>query len=692
MTNSIKPKYVAALATIVVAVLVLFFIYSLLEFRHAEKNYVIANSIKNNFFERSSIRDQYFLHQDDRLVDQWDISKQTASTLLQQASVTEQSTEGIRILKRLQTVLDETAVLFHRIVNNHKLLNLADSRRPIYEEADKRLSSQLLLRAAVFRDAAIALEGYNSQRIRVAYQRVTIIAGLIGLVLAIGAIYFSIYLIRKEKEAALAKSEEQFRLMFENIMEGVVFHNSRGEITSANQQALNILGLTLDQLQGRTSVDPRWHSIHEDGSDFPGETHPAMVALATGKPISEVVMGILNPVEKQTRWISVSAVPLLSPVESKPDKVFATFSDITEHKHLEDELRESETRFRHFFEKNKSVMLLIEPTSGAIIEANQAAAKYYGFEQHRLIGMSISDINILPLEEVALERQRALHEERNYFNFRHRIASGELRDVEVYSTPAEVSGKSLLFSVIHDITGRKNLERQKLEEREHMVNLERMSSLGTMVGGVAHEINNPLMGVINYVEFARDKAVDPKSMEVLDLALHEINRIKKIVQNMMVFVHIDSASTASCNVTEAVNLSIALLDGEFQKHAIQVSIDLADGLPQVKCNLGSLEQVLINLLLNARDALEEQAERRITIKGMCENEKVVLTVSDNGPGIKEEALTNIFVPFFTTKPVGKGTGLGLAVSRQLVEKYGGSLRLQDEKDVGACFRLEFNKA
>jgi C4-dicarboxylate-specific signal transduction histidine kinase len=219
-----------------------------------------------------------------------------------------------------------------------------------------------------------------------------------------------------------------------------------------------------------------------------------------------------------------------------------------------------------------------------------------------------------------------------------------------------------------------------------------MSSLGTMVGGVAHEINNPLMGVINYVEFARDKAADAKSKEVLDKALHEINRIKKIVQNMMVFVRVDSTSTASCDVTEAVNLAVALLDGELQKHAIQVSIELADELPQVKCNLGSLEQVLINLLLNARDALEEREERRIAIKGICENERVVLTVSDNGPGIKEGVLHNMFVPFFTTKPVGKGTGLGLAVSRQLIEKCGGSLRLQDEEGEGACFRLEFYKA
>jgi PAS domain S-box-containing protein len=123
-----------------------------------------------------------------------------------------------------------------------------------------------------------------------------------------------------------------------------------------------------------------------------------------------------------------------------------------------DHLQESESRFRHFFEKSRSVMLQLEPGSGEIIAANQAAAAYYGYPRQSLVGMRISDINTLPPEEITLERQRALREERNYFNFRHRLASGEIREVEVYSTPIEASGKPLLFSVIHDITQRKQQE------------------------------------------------------------------------------------------------------------------------------------------------------------------------------------------------------------------------------------------
>jgi PAS domain S-box-containing protein len=227
-----------------------------------------------------------------------------------------------------------------------------------------------------------------------------------------------------------------------------------------------------------------------------------------------------------------------------------------------------------------------------------------------------------------------------------------------------------------DNTARK----QVLEARERMIQIEKLSSLGTMVGGVAHEINNPLMGVMNYVEYARDKAIDPKSIEVLGSALHEIDRIREIVQHMLVFVRTDGAHQVRCNVHDSVKQTAALLEGEFRKNAVQLQIDLPEDLPLVKCSAGSLQQVLVNLLLNARDAVAGQAEQRITIRGQHMDGKIILSVCDNGPGVKDDIRQKIFDPFFTTKPIGKGTGLGLAVSQQLVEEVGGSLSYDGKKE------------
>ena len=132
-----------------------------------------------------------------------------------------------------------------------------------------------------------------------------------------------------QTEDALRKSEEKYRTLFETMAQGIVYQDADGKIVSANPAAERILGLTLDQMQGRTSMDPRWRAIHEDGSDFPGETHPAMVALRTGKEVRNVVMGVFDPKRGKHNWININAVPQFRSGETKPFQVYTTFEDIT---------------------------------------------------------------------------------------------------------------------------------------------------------------------------------------------------------------------------------------------------------------------------------------------------------------------------------------------------------------------------
>ena len=234
--------------------------------------------------------------------------------------------------------------------------------------------------------------------------------------------------------------------------------------------------------------------------------------------------------------------------------------------------------------------------------------------------------------------------------------------------------------------------RQALETRERMIQIEKLSTMGTMVGGVAHEINNPLMGILNYVEYAQEKATDSQSREALTAALHEIGRIKRLVSNMLIFLRAGNGENETCNVQDTVGRTVELLEGEFKKSGILLTLDLNPDLPPLPCSAGSLQQVLVNLILNSRDAVAGQPEPHIWLKARQDNGKVVLQVCDNGPGIPAALIDRIFDPFFTTKPVGQGTGLGLSISRHLVEEAGGTLQPYKEKGYGCCFRLVFAAA
>ena len=145
---------------------------------------------------------------------------------------------------------------------------------------------------------------------------------------------------RQAVGAALDDSEERYRVLFERMAQGVVYQDSQGQITRANPAAERILGLTLAQMQGRQSIDARWRAIREDGSDFPGAEHPAMVALRTGREVRGVLMGIFNPAQNEYRWLEVNSVPAFRPDASTPHEVFTTFEDMTERMRADRELRE----------------------------------------------------------------------------------------------------------------------------------------------------------------------------------------------------------------------------------------------------------------------------------------------------------------------------------------------------------------
>ena len=201
---------------------------------------------------------------------------------------------------------------------------------------------------------------------------------------------------RVRAEETLRESEEQHRALFETMAQGVVYQATDGQIVSVNPAAERILGLTLDQMQGRTSTDPRWKTIHEDGSAFPGETHPSMLALKSGKEMRNVVMGVFHPLYEEYRWININAMPQFRQGESAPYRVYTTFDDITERKRAEEALRESEEKYRTLFDR-APVALYRSTPDGRFLDVNPTVVRMLRYpDRETLLATSALHLYVSP--------------------------------------------------------------------------------------------------------------------------------------------------------------------------------------------------------------------------------------------------------------------------------------------------------
>lgn len=255
---------------------------------------------------------------------------------------------------------------------------------------------------------------------------------------------------------ARKQAEEHIRYqagLLENVSDAIIATDFSTRIRSWNSAAAEMYGWSAGEVIGKP-VDDFLRTAYEAGTS--GE-EVLQEFLQQGLWRGEVT----QERKDHTKITVFASVSLMRDQAGNADGMVAVNRDITERKQAEEALRASEERFRLLFENNHTVMMLIDPVSGAIRNANQAAADFYGYPISKLCAMSINEINQLSSEEVYAERMRALREERNYFNFQHRLCSGEIRFVEVHSAPVEIDGSTLLFSIVHDITERKRLEEER---------------------------------------------------------------------------------------------------------------------------------------------------------------------------------------------------------------------------------------
>lgn len=248
-----------------------------------------------------------------------------------------------------------------------------------------------------------------------------------------------------------------------------------------------------------------------------------------------------------------------------------------------------------------------------------------------------------------------------------------------------------------EVTEREAAEQQALAAyqelataQKKMVRIEKLSALGTLVGGVAHEINNPLMGIESYITFARDGVAEGKPRDLLDRALRQVQRISGIVRKLLVVGRLDPDAEGEASLPEVLDKVLDEARGELGRAKVDVEVRLPQALPYMHCHPDALHQILLNLVINASQAVTASGaeDRRVLICANHIEGDISVNCEDTGPGIEPGARERIFDPFFTTKPAGKGTGLGLSVSSEFAIAAGGKLEAGVSSELGgACFTL-----
>ena len=498
------------------------------------------------------------------------------------------------------------------------------------------------------------------------------------------------------RQLAVIKVSSQNRLLLASAGEGICATDIYGTTTFVNPAAICILGYSADELIGR-NLHALTHHKKPDGSPYPVHECPIFMACKDGT-IHQGSDEFFYRRDGSAIPISYFSRPIVD--GGRITGAVVCFQDITDSKLAEETLRASEDRFRNLFENNTAVQLIIESDTGAIIEANQSAADFYGWPVEELRQMHIQDINQMPPEAVQSEMEKVLSWVSRVFEFRHRTADGSIRDVEVFCSRVEIRGKILLYSIIHDVTERRKAETERLKLEAQLQQAQKLELVGRLAGGVAHDFSNMLGIILGYTEMELEQS-DPS--QPLHKRLNEIRkageRSADLIRQLLTFARKQAAVPRVLNLNRSVESMLKML-----KRLIGEDIDLVwlpgTNLWPVSVDPSQIDQILANLCVNARDAISGTGKIVIetdnciidedishTQADVMPGEFVKLNVNDNGEGMDQKTLDHVFEPFFTTKEMGKGTGLGLATVYGIVRQNNGIITVSSERGKGTTFTI-----
>lgn len=498
--------------------------------------------------------------------------------------------------------------------------------------------------------------------------------------IVLGTISFMI--MYSPAELAIMEKQEWFSAIFNGVNDAILIRDANtGALLDINKRVTELFGYTREEAfslsigflepsnssEAKADIENRFRNLLQTGySTFDHW-------LVRRKDGTELI------VEGELRRLRIG----------EADVVISTLRDVTTRKKAEEALRESENKYRQVFEMESDAHFIIDKDTGRILEVNSAACSMYGFSREELLQKKNTDLSAEPSKTThQTKTEGTLIPVRH-----HKKADGTVFPVEITAGHFTLNGHRVHLAAIRDISFRQKLEEQLLQAKK-------MESIGRLAGGISHDFNNLLSPIMGFSELMlKSASVDPHHRDWLKSIRKAAERARDLTRQLLAFGRKQVLLLKPVSL-ETVLKEIEQILRRTIREDIHIEIDIQPRVGIVQADVGQIEQILMNLSLNAQDAMPKGGTLRISLSetmfrptgpdepgDVPEKPHAMLTVNDTGCGMEKEVIQHLFEPFFTTKEKGKGTGLGLSMVYGIVKQHGGHILADSTPGVGTTFMI-----
>ena len=489
----------------------------------------------------------------------------------------------------------------------------------------------------------------------------------------------------KMREEMLRASEQDYTNLFEHVACGAFISSKEGKFLNANRALLDMLGYESKDEFLRIDITKNLYVKPEDRQKF--------------KEMIERDGRVID-YEVEFKRKDGRTVPVLLTGHARYDPNGNVVGyeglnvDISQRKLMERQLREAYDFINKIIQSSPNAIIAIDMT-GSILIWNRAAEEALGYKAAEVIGkMSIEKIYPEGMARKVMQMLRSPEHggvgklnayPMVYVRQDGTVVEGNLSAAIIY----DANGKEIAsVGSFVDLKERLEMERALRRTQEQLLQSEKLAAMGRLTSQIAHELNNPLYGIMNTLELLKTE-VSPQSKrrKVLEMALSETVRLSELLRKMLSFSRPDQEEKQAVDLNTILDEILLLHEKQLQENDIKIQTSFAAQLPPIMASKNQLRQVFLNLVANARDAMPDGGT--LSVKTDLDRETVKIEIGDTGTGIKEEHLKRIFDSFFTTKDSVKGVGLGLSVCYGFVKEHGGDIQVRSEVDTGTTFTITF---